>query len=148
MGTGLSRPECNIPVRSLIGVDNASAILMQCSRLKVMWMLGFLGLIAIVCIIGYAVTRNYPSNKFKVPAWLFLLPVSVFMLYTLSIKTAMDQTLYNESIEFQLSGMSKKDFLVHKSGDDRAAKSFAASATSAGLLTGSNILGPFLRGDR
>lgn len=121
---------------------------MQCARLKTMWMLGFLGLLAVVCIIGYGLTRNYPSDKFKVPAWLFLIPIGIFFLYTMSLKTAMDQTLYNESIEFQLSGMSKKDYLVHKSGDDRASKSFAASATSAGLLTGSNILGPFLRGDR
>ena len=148
MGLGLSRPECNIPVRALIGIDNAKSILTQCSRLRVMWMLGFLGLFTVVLVIGYGLTRNYPDDKFKVPAWLSLLPIAIFTLYAISIKAALDQTLYNESLEYQLSGMTKKDYILHKAGDDRAAKSFAASGMSAGLLTGSNIMGPFLRGDR
>jgi len=148
MGLAVSRPECNVPVRALLNVDNARAILTQCARLKVYYMIGILVVIAAVLFVGWIATRNKAPTEFRVPAWLLLVPLGIFLLYTITIKARLDQTLYSEMLEYQLSGMSKKDYLIHKAGDDRANRSFAASATSAGLLTGSNILGPFLRADR
>lgn len=111
-------------------------------------MMGLLTVIATVILVGWLLTESKPSTEFRVPLWLLAVPASIFVLYGFTVKARLDQTLYTEMLEYQLSGMSKKDYLIHKAGDDRAAKSFAASATSAGLLTGSNILGPFLRADR
>lgn len=54
----------------------------------------------------------------------------------------------SEKLEFGLSDMSKKEYLNFKVGDDRTRTNFMASATSASILTGSALLGPFLRGDR
>jgi hypothetical protein len=53
-----------------------------------------------------------------------------------------------EQMELKLGEMSKKEYINYKIGDDRTSRSLVGSTTSALILSGSNILGPFLRGDR
>ena len=144
MGASLGRPECNLPPRMLIGIDNAEHILDNCSRHKILYWLGF-AIVATVCIaIGY----NYTYNMdFKIPFWLIFVPLVLLLFYSGSVGRATRLTFRNDLIEQKLSNMSKKDYIGYKIGDDRAAKSFGATAMSSGVLAGSSILGPFLRAD-
>jgi hypothetical protein len=148
MGLRLSKPECNVPVRFLIGVDNSRTILKSCATEQVYYMWGFLFVITVAVFIGYLLTRNNPIGSFYIPLWLVLVPIAFGILYQTKSYFNMGTDLASENIEYQLSGMSKKDYINYKIGDDRAAKSFAATGTSAGLLSGTNILGPFLRGNQ
>jgi hypothetical protein len=144
----LGLPECNIPPRFLIGLQNSKSILLQCARHKVAYVLGFLVVVTAVIVIGYFRTKDDPTNSFQVPLWLCFLPAVFFFLYAGQSSFNVERDTSRDAIEYQLSGMTKKDFLTYKVGDDRAATSFLGSATSAGILSGVNLLGPFLRADR
>jgi len=148
MGLRLSRPECNLPVRFLIGLDNSRSILRSCAIQQVVYMWGLLLVFTLAIVLAYLFTRNNATGTFYVPLWLVAIPPAFGVLYQAKMSMNLSTDLASERIEYQLSGMSKKDYLNYKIGDDRAAKSFAATATSAGLLSGTNILGPFLRGDK
>ena len=144
----LALPECNIPPRLLLGIQNSRSILYACARHRVSYALGFLLVTTLVLFVSYLRTRSKPENTFKVPLWLCFIPAAFWLIYAAQSSYSVDRDTSTDAIEFQLSGMSKKDFLNYKVGDDRASKAFAASATSAGLLSGTNLLGPFLRADR
>jgi len=131
----------------LLGISNAKQIAQNCSRHKILWMWGFLGVLALALLIGYLATRTRPATEFKVPAWLVAIPVTLALLYAAREYASNMNQMNTDSIEYQLSGMSKKDYLNYKVGDDRTNTSFAASAMSSGVLSGANILGPFLRAD-
>jgi hypothetical protein len=148
MGLRLSRPECNVPVRFLIGIDNSRSILRACAWQQVVFMWGFLLVITIAILIAYLLSRNNAANTFHVPFWLLFVPPAFGIIYQARMSFNLSNDLAAERIEYQLSGMSKKDYINYKVGDDRTAKSFAASATSAGILSATNIAGPFLRGDK
>jgi len=148
MGTNVSRPECNVPIRMLIGIDNSSSILMSCARHRVAYMWGLTFVFTTVLLVGWSLTREKESTEFRVPIWLVPVPLTLALLYAANVAYQSELDLATERIEQQLSGMSKKDYLNYKIGDDRATRSFMASATSAGILASSGILGPFLRGDR
>ncbi len=147
MGQHVSRPECNIPTRMLLGISNARQIAQNCARHKILWMWGFLGMITIAIVVGYLYTRSKGPSEFKVPAWLIAVPVALAILYAAREYSTTFQQINTDNIEYQLSGMSKKDYLNYKIGDDRTNTSFGASAMSSGLLSGTNVLGPFLRAD-
>ena len=144
----LGLPECNIPPRFLIGLQNSKSILLQCARHKVAYVLGFLVVVTAVIVIGYFRTRNDSSASFQIPLWLCFLPAVFFLLYAGQSSFNVERDTSRDAIEYQLSGMTKKDFLTYKVGDDRSATGFLGSATSAGILSGTNLLGPFLRADR
>lgn len=111
-----------------------------------MW--GFLAVITAALIVGYYITKDkVGTHHFKLPAWLITVPILLAVLFTARSYSATLSQMSTDNIELQLSGMSKKDYLNYKIGDDRTNTSFAASATSAGTLAGSNLLGPFLRAD-
>jgi FtsH-binding integral membrane protein len=129
----------------LIGIDNAEIILDSCSRHKILFWLGFALVATASLAIGYALTRN--DEIFKIPFWLIFVPTVVLLFYAGTIAQSLKQSWRNESIEHKLSGMNKKDFLGYKIGDDRASKSLGATALSSAVLSGSSILGPFLRAD-
>ena len=143
----MSRPECNIPSRMLIGISNARQISLICSRHKILWAWGLLTMITLGLTLARYLTKDRPSTAFKVPSWLIAVGPIAGILYAARIHNYSEQQLFTNSIEHQLSEMPKKDYLNYKVGDDRAALGFISSATSAGLLSGSNILGPFLRAD-
>lgn len=147
MGQHVSRPECNIPARMLLGISNARQIAQNCARHKILWMWGFLGVITAAIVIGYLVTKSKNASEFKVPAWLIFVPILLGVLYAAREYSSSIHQMQTDSIEYQLSGMSKKDYLNYKVGDDRTNTSFAASAMSSGLLSGTNVMGPFLRAD-
>lgn len=113
-----------------------------------MYAFGFLSVATLVLVVSYFRTNGSPSGSFKVPLWLCFIPTLFLLIYAAQSSSSVDNDTATDAIEFQLSGMSKKDFLNYKVGDDRASKAFAASATSAGILSGTNLLGPFLRADR
>lgn len=56
--------------------------------------------------------------------------------------------LESETYEMERSGMTTKEYLNYKIGDDRTTKSLMGSLASSLILSGSGVLGPFLRGDR
>ena len=144
----LALPECNIPPRFLIGIQNSKNVLYMCARHRIMYAFGFLTVATIVLLVSYIRTRSHEEGSFKVPLWLCFIPTLFLIIYAAQSASGVDSESATDAIEFQLSGMSKKDFLNYKVGDDRASKAFAASATSAGILSGTNLLGPFLRADR
>jgi hypothetical protein len=109
-----------------------------------MYWFGFAIVATIVLTVAYFLTED---DIFKIPFWLIFFPTAVLLFYASSVGRAMKQTLRNESIEQKLTGLTKKDYIGYKIGDDRSAKSFGASALSSGVLSGSAILGPFLRAD-
>jgi hypothetical protein len=76
------------------------------------------------------------------------IPLLFGAIYTSGTYRSADTLWETEKLEFSLSDMSKKEYLNFKVGDDRTQTNFLASATSATILTGSALLGPFLRGDR
>ncbi len=148
MGQGLSQPECNVPLRSFIGLDNARMVALNCARHRQAYLWGLVSAAVIALVVGFILTRDPKPGAFFVPLWTISIPILFGLVWTLHIYRTVQNTLQTEFIEFQLSGMSKKDYMNYKIGDDRTNKSFGATATSAAVLTGSNILGPFLRGDK
>jgi hypothetical protein len=108
--------------------------------------------LTILLIVGAAVTSKWasedPRYHFFVPAWVVPLPLIFGFVYTSGMHKSVDVLWQSEQLEFGLSDMSKKEYLNFKVGDDRTRTNFLASATSASILTGSALLGPFLRGDR
>jgi hypothetical protein len=148
MGASLALPECNVPPRFLIGIDNAKAVLQRCATHRVAYVWGILAVVTLGLLIAAIVTADNAADKLKVPWWVILLPIAIGLLYSVMSLRDLDGTYDTEVISHKLSGMSKKDFLNYRVGDDRTARSAAAGATSAGVLAGSNLLGPFLRADR
>jgi hypothetical protein len=61
---------------------------------------------------------------------------------------SLNDTLAAEKLEYELSGMSKKEYINFKASDDRLKSSFSGSVFTTGILSGSSVLGPFIRGDR
>ena len=147
MGLQVSRPECNLPTRMLLGLSNARSVALNCARHKILWVWGFLFVVTIAATVAWYYTKSRPADELKVPAWLITVPPVFGLLYATHARAGALQQLESDAIEQQLSGMSKKDYIGYKIGDDRTATSFAATATSAGVLSGTNLLGPFLRGD-
>lgn len=131
----------------LLGLSNGRQVALLCSRHKILWTWGLLSVLTIAVAVAYYMTRSRPDTSFKVPFWLIAIGPIIALLYAARAYSNSIQQFNTDSIELQLSGMTKKDYLNYKVGDDRAAMGFAASATSAGMLSGSNILGPFLRAD-
>jgi hypothetical protein len=148
MGASLALPECNVPPRFLIGIDNARAVLQRCATHRVAYTWGILAVVTLGLLVAAIVTADNPPDKLKVPWWIILLPVAFGLLYAFMSLRNLDGTYDTEVISHKLSGMSKKDYLNYKVGDDRTSRSAYAGATSAGVLAGSNLLGPFLRADR
>jgi len=122
--------------------------LLSCSRHKVVYALGFALVVTIFLTVGYFMTRDEPDTAFKIPAWLIFVPPVLLILYSSNIYSNVMNTFSADQIEQQLSGMSKKDYLNYKIGDDRTSKSVFGTTTNAAILSGSNIMGPFLRQDR
>lgn len=148
MGLRVSKAECNVPTRMLIGVNNASSIISACAQHKIAFLFGFLIVIEAAIAVAYWLTRTNEPGVFKVPLWLLVLPIAFGTLYALSMRAAVEIDLATETIEYQLSGMNKKEYYNYKIGDDRTSKSLAGSALGSGILASSAVLGPFLRGDR
>lgn len=148
MGGSLALPECNVPPRFLIGIDNAKSVLRRCAMHRVAFMWGILAVLTLGLLIAAALTAGQPSDKFKVPWWVVALPIVFGLLYAMTTLGSIGGNYDTEVISHKLSGMSKKDYLNYRVGDDRTMRSAAASATSAGVLAGSTLLGPFLRADR
>lgn len=121
---------------------------MSCARHKVAYLWGFLLVLVLVLVVAWSITDDRPDYEFKVPLWLVLLPVAYGVIYSMRSVSNFDGDLATEQVEFNLSGMSKRDYLNYKIGDDRTSKSFIGTATSAGLLSGTSLLAPFLRADR
>ena len=153
IGLVLAKPECNIPARTFLNVENGQAILSVCAMHKMAYIWGLLVVLTLVLMIGAIWTHRYsgsenPRYHFYVPPWVVPIPLLFGVLYTSGAYRSTDVLWASENLEFSLSDMSKKEFLNFKVGDDRTDKNFLASATSATILTGSALLGPFLRGDR
>lgn len=148
MGASLALPECNVPPRFLIGIDNAASVLRQCATHRVAYMWGILLVAVVGLLIAAIVTHANGPDGLVVPWWVILLPLVFGIIYTFTTLGSFSGSFETEKISHKLSGMSKKDYLNYRVGDDRTARSAVASATSAGVLAGSNLLGPFLRADR
>lgn len=144
MGSSLGKPECNLPSRMLIGIDNAELILDNCSKHKILFWLGFAIIATIGISIGYAMSRD---QEWQIPFWSIFLPFVILLFYSGSIGRSTRQIFRNEVVEQKLTNMSKKDYISYKIGDDRTSKSFGATAMSSAVLAGSSVLGPFLRAD-
>lgn len=140
----MTHAECNVPIRMLIGLDNATQIIAKCSLQKVAYAAGVAFIVSLFLVVMYFVTRG---AQFHIPGWLVFIPAILLVLYGTRQKLSMLQEFQTERLEYELSGMPKKEYFSYKIGDDRSNKSFLASAASAGVLSGTNILGPFLRGD-
>lgn len=145
MGNTLAMPECNLPERMLIGVSNAKSVLRTCSKHKLYYAIGFMIVITMFLCYGYAITRNAPDGEFQIPFWLIGLPAFFIALYSLQLNKS--NNLSSENLEYTLSGMSKKEYLNYKIGDDRAYRGFMSAASSSAMLSGSTLLGPFIRAD-
>ena len=142
----ISKPECNMPTRMFLGVENASIILRKCAQHRVVYLIGFMTIVTIVLIIGYEFTKKNSTNDFHVPPWILFLPAIYVIFFAFNSFNNLKSNLSAESLEYDLSGMTKKEFINYKSGDDRLSKSFSGSVFTTGLLSGSSVLGPFIRG--
>ena len=114
---------------------------------------GLLSILTLIFLIAAILTRKYasepdPRYHFYLPYWVVPIPLIFGVIYTSGTYRQTDVGWDADKLEFSLSDMSKKEFLNFKVGDDRTKTNFLASATSASILTGSALLGPFLRGDR
>lgn len=153
MGLGSSKPSCQITRRSLLNVENASEIVKSCSRSRLAYIWGIVVVISAALLIAYFNTREYqnesfPRKHFYVPFYICLIPIVFGILYTLGSWNSEDLQWKAEELEYNLSGMPKKEYLQYRVGDDRANKSYLGTATSAAILATTNILGPTLRADR
>jgi hypothetical protein len=133
----------------LIGLDNANQIIAKCALHKVAYATGLALVITLFLVVFYFLTKKQDEpDKFQVPGWLPFIPSILLILYATRQKISMLQEFQTERLEFELSGMPKKEYFSYKVGDDRSNRSLFASAASAGILSGTNLLGPFLRGDK
>jgi hypothetical protein len=105
-------------------------------------------IVTVFILIGYASTKNNSDQDFHVPLWLIVVPALYVIYFSISVLKSLNDTLASEKLEYELSGMSKKEYINFKSGDDRLKTSFSGSLITTGLLSGSSVFGPFLRGDR
>lgn len=144
----LSKPECNVPTRMFLGVENAADILRTCAKHRIFYIFGFMTIVTVFILIGYASTKNNSDQDFHVPLWLIVVPALYVIYFSISVLKSLNDTLASEKLEYELSGMSKKEYINFKSGDDRLKTSFSGSLITTGLLSGSSVFGPFLRGDR
>lgn len=154
MGAGPSKPSCAISKRALLNVQNAKDILTDCAVQRIAYVWGIVFVFTLTCAVGYALTQQHenespePRKNFFVPLWLTAVPILGGLVYTYRLREADLAHYKTEELEFSLSDMTKRDYLQYKANDDRTGKSFLGTATSAAILSGTNILGPFLRGDR
>jgi hypothetical protein len=153
MGGSPSKPSCSITRRSLLNVENARDVIRDCTKERVAYVWGIVFIATVSLLIAHIMTRNYeaddhPRKHFYVPLWVAGLPLlfGIFFSYNATDRELASWT--SEELEFSLSGMPKKEYLQYRANDDRAQKGFIGTATSAGIISGTNILGPFLRGDR
>ena len=130
-----------------IGVENASDILKTCARHRIFYIFGFMTVVTIVLLVGYLTTVNDNPTDFHVPLWLVVLPSLYVLFFSASVLKNVNDVLESEKLEYQLSGMTKKEYINFKVGDDRLKSSFAGSVFTTGLLSGASVLGPFIRGD-
>jgi hypothetical protein len=153
MGGSPSKPSCSISRRSLLNVNNARDVIRECTRQKNAYIWGIVFIATASFLIAHLITKPYqgeeqPRKHFFVPLWLTALPLVFGVFYTFNSEDRELESWSTEELEFSLSGMPKKEYLQFKANDDRAGKSFLGTATSAGVISATNILGPFLRGDR
>lgn len=122
-------------------------------RLGYFWgvlFIAFLVLFVASFMTSGAADEGSPRYHFYVPLWVSFVPLLFGLVYTYSMTqmSSTDLAWNTEKLEFSLSDMNKKEYLNFKVGDDRTNKNFLASLTSASILSGSALLGPFLRADR
>lgn len=112
-------------------------------------MFGTLAVVFLVLLWGHSQTRDKdPSTNIVIPLWLVSVPVLFALVYAYTVQQSVLQEFETEKAEFMLSGMTKRDFLNYRIGEDRAAKAFQGTLTSAALLSGTNVLAPYFRADR
>jgi amino acid transporter len=131
-----------------LGVENAVEILKTCARHRIFYILGFMTIVTLVIFIGYVSTKDNEPTDFHVPIWLIALPALYVIYFSFSVLKSLNDTLAAEKLEYELSGMSKKEYINFKASDDRLKSSFSGSVFTTGILSGSSVLGPFIRGDR
>jgi hypothetical protein len=131
-----------------LGVENAVEILKTCARHRIFYILGFMTVVTLVIFLGYLYTKDNGATDFHVPIWLVAIPALYVIYFSFSVLKSLNDTLAAEKLEYELSGMTKKEYINFKSGDDRLKQSFSGSVFTTGLLSGSSVLGPFIRGDR
>lgn len=137
----------------MLNVNNSREVIRECTRQKSAYVWGIVLIATVSLFVAFLLTRQYqneeqPRKHFFVPAWLIGLPPVFGLFYTWNAEAREMTSWSTEELEYSLSGMPKKEYLQFKANDDRAAKSFLGTATSAGVISATNILGPFLRGDR
>lgn len=155
MGTSYSSiPECGINKRALLNTATGTAIIQKCANDRVAYIWGIIFVVSTLLLIGYFMTKEYeheeeyPRKHFYVPLWVPAIPIMFGVFYSMTNLRENQQLFKTEELEFQLSDMSKKDYLHYKSGDDRTNTAFTATAMSAGILATTNLFTPFLRADR
>ena len=136
-------------------MDNGRTIVNICEMHRLGYFWGVLFIAFLVLFVSSFLTHNAadetsPRYHFYVPLWVSFVPLLFGFVYTYAMTQmgSSDLAWKTEKLEFSLSDMNKKEYLNFKVGDDRTNKNFLASLTSASILSGSALLGPFLRGDR
>jgi hypothetical protein len=153
MGGSPSKPSCSITRRSLLNVENARDVIRDCTKERVAYVWGIVFIATVSLLVAHIMTRDYedddhPRKHFYVPWWVAGLPPVFGVFYSFRATERELASWTTEELEFSLSGMPKKEYLQYRANDDRAQKGLLGTATSAGIISGTNILGPFLRGDR
>ena len=148
IGSGLSRVECNVPPRFLIGLKDAPNILSECSRHSIAYLFGFALVITAVIFVSHLLTESNGPDAFHVPIFIVPIPLVLVFFYATFAQSNLHNMLESETYEMERSGMTTKEYLNYKIGDDRTTKSLMGSLASSLILSGSGVLGPFLRGDR
>ena len=137
-----------MPPRFLIGLKEAPSILSECARHNIAYLLGFAIVITIVIFLSYLATQSNGPDAFHVPFFIIPIPLVLVFFYATFAQSNLKNMLDSETYELERSGMSTKEYLNYKIGDDRTTKSLMGSLASSLILSGSGVLGPFLRGDR
>ena len=149
MGLEMSKAECNLHSRYFIGTKRSNEIITSCAKHKIFWFLGLTVILTVCLIAVYLSLRNNDGiTALRVPLFIVFIPLALFIVYVFTIGPNSARVFKKESLEQELSGMDKKEFLTYKAGDDRARLGFLGSATSASILASSNVLGPYLRADK
>lgn len=137
----------------MLTLGNAKDIVAQCAQQKVAYVWGIVIIISIVLLIGVLATRDYqdeqfPRKHFYVPVYMPAVPLLFGIFYTYNATERDLMAWKAEELEYSLSNMPKKEYLQYRVGDDRTNKSFFGTATSAAIISGTNLLGPYIRADR
>lgn len=137
MGAWMSNPNCGVPVPQMVGVAGNVGIVEACAAANVPWVCGFLGIVAIVLVILSLTWKRKDGDgntTSVVPLWSAAIPLGLAAAWGVVAVPLARARLRVAEADIATSGMSKRDWLMHRAADDRTAGQIAGAIGASGVI--------------